>query len=281
MAGGGGNQTTRTEPPRYQLPYLERGLGYAQDQYSRTASGQNIAPMSSETERALSQIAGRADSGSLANANAQNYATRSLTGGFLGSNPYMNQLQQFSNPGQNPHLDNTFNQAALATQNQLASQFAGRGRNVDASEGLRAQQLGDLATNIYGGAYENDRNRALQATGMQAGLYGDERNRQQQVLGMVPGLQQSSYADLDRLLGVGQTREGYAQQQLDAPGAALDSYLNRVSGNMGQTTITPTSQNRGAGALGGALGGAQIGSIFGPWGSVLGGIGGGLLGGWG
>lgn len=245
--GGGGNQTTRTEPPRYQLPYLERGLGYAQDLYSQTAAGQNIAPMSSQTDQALGNIQQRAGYNPITSAQ-QNLATQTLQGGFLGSNPY---------------LDQTFNQAALATENQLASQFGRSGRNVEASEGNRAQQLNDLATNIYGGAYEN------------------ERNRQQQVLGMSPALQQGAYADYDRLAQVGQAREGYQQQQLDARDMALDRYLNRVSGNMGQTTITPTYQNRGAGALGGALGGAQMGSVFGPWGSVLGGIGGGILGGWG
>jgi hypothetical protein len=243
----GGNQTTRTEPPKYQLPYLERGLGYAQDQYSRTGSIPNVAPLSSESTQALDHITQRANYNPITGAQ-QDLATKTMQGGFLGSNPY---------------LDATFNKAALATQNQLASQFAGSGRNVEASEGLRSQQLNDLATQVYGGAYEN------------------ERNRQNQVLGMSPQLQQGAYADYDRLAGVGASREGYQQELLDAPGQALDQYLNRVSGNMGQTLINSGSRNRGAGVLGGGMMGAQMGGQFGPWGSLIGGIGGGLLGGFG
>lgn len=267
----GGNQTTRTEPPKYQLPYLQDSLRYAQGEYQN--GGNRVAPLSGESEQALTGIADRARTGSPITQGAQSLATQTLNGGFLGSNPYMAQLGQFAS-GSNPHLDATFNQAALATQNQLASQFARSGRNIGASEGLRAQQLGDLATNIYGGAYENDRNRALQATGMQAGLYGDERNRQQQVLGMSGGLAQQDYADLDRLAGVGASREGYQQELLDAPGNALDDYIRRISGNMGQTTITPTTRNR----AGGALGGAMLGSMFGPIGTIGGGLLGGLFG---
>lgn len=243
----GGNQTTRTEPPKYQLPYLERGLGYAQDAYSRSQLGQNVAPLSSESTQALDHIAGRANYNPITGAQ-QDLATKTLSGGFLGSNPY---------------LDQTFNRAAMATQGQLASQFAGSGRNVDQSEGNRAQQLNDLATGIYGGAYDA------------------ERNRQNQVLGMSPALQQGAYADYDRLAGVGASREGYQQELLDAPGNELDRYLGRVSGNMGQTLINQGSRNRGAGALGGAMTGAQLGNSYGPWGALIGGLGGGLLGGWG
>lgn len=237
----GGNQTTRTEPPKWQQPYLERGLGYAQDAYSRAGSIPNVAPLSNESTQALDHISSRAGYNPITNAQ-QDLATKTMQGGFLGSNPY---------------LDQTFNQAALATQNQLASQFAGSGRNVDASMGLRSQQLNDLATGIYGGAYN------------------DERNRQNQVLGMSPQLQQGAYADYDRLAGVGASREGYQQELLDAPGNALDQYMNRVSGNMGSTTITPQSRNRASGALGGAMMGGQA---LGPWGALGGGILGGIFG---
>jgi hypothetical protein len=134
--------------------------------------------------------------------------------------------------------------------------------------GLRSKQLNDLATGIYGGAYENDRNRQLQALGMGMGAYDNERNRQQQTLGMSGQLAQADYADLGQLAQVGATREGYNQELLDAPGNALDQYIGRISGNMGQTTINSQSRNRGAGA-------------FGPWGAGIGGILGGIGGGWG
>jgi hypothetical protein len=238
MGGQSSGGTQRTEPPKYQLPYLQHGVQQARQLYD---SGQpTVAPMSQATGSALGGMQSLAGNNQIT-ANAGNLANQTLSGGFLGSNP---------------HLDATFNRAALQTQNHLASQFAGAGRDQEASMGLRSQQLNDLATGIYGGAYDQ------------------ERNRMQQTLGMSPALGQAQYGDLDRLLNVGQMQEGYQQQQLDAPGNALDQYLGRVSGNMG-TTIK-TSQGGGFSG-GGAMGGAMLGNMLFPG---LGGIiGGGLLGG--
>lgn len=239
MAGSSGGGTQRTEPPKYQLPYLQYGVQQARSLYD---SGQpTVAPQSDASRQALAGIQSTATQGNGITGAAGDLAQQTLSGGFLGSNPY---------------LDQTFNRAAMATQGQLASQFGTAGRDVNESMGNRAQQLNDLATNIYGGAYDA------------------ERNRQQQVLGMSPGLAQGQYADLDRLLGVGQAQEGYQQQQLDAPGNALDQYLARVSGNMGTTIKTSGGGNTAGGVLGGALAG---GSMFGPWGALGGGLLGGIL----
>lgn len=240
-SGGGG--VTRVEPPSYQLPYLQYGTNQAQQIYNR---GRQVVPFAPQTEMAIAGTTQRALTGSPVTNAAQNYATQSLQGGFLGSNPW---------------LDQTFNRAALGTQNQLASEFARSGRNVGASEPIRAQQLNDLATGIYGGAYEN------------------ERNRQQGVLGQAGALANQDYVDLAQLGGAGAQVEGLAQQYTDAQGANLDDYLRRVSGNLGSTTTTPSSRNRLAGAAGGALAGAQLGSYFGPWGTAIGAVGGGLFGG--
>ncbi len=253
MAGGGGsgNSTTRVEPPKYQLPYLQTGLSEAQGLYNRQQGQNTVAPFSPETQQGLAGITQRATNGSPITGAADSLATQTLQGGFMGANP---------------QLDNMFNRAALQTQNQLASQFAGSGRNVEASEGLRSQQLNDLATGIYGGAYDQ------------------ERNRQMQTLAMSPQLANAGYADYDRLLGVGAQREGLQQEQLDAPGRNLDQFLTRVGGNFGQTTVAPSTRNRGAGALGGGMMGAQMGQQFGngnPWATGIGALGGAVLGGWG
>jgi hypothetical protein len=236
--GGGGNQITRVEPPSYQLPYLQAGLGQASQLYNQ---GRSVVPFAPQTEAAIQGTTQRALQGSPVTSAAQNYATQSLQGGFMGSNPW---------------LDQTFQRAALGTQNQLASEFAGAGRNVGASQGLRSQQLNDLATGIYGGDYQQ------------------ERNRQQGVLGQAGALANQDYIDLAQLGGAGAQVEGLAQQYADAPGQNLDQFLGRVSGNMGQTTIAPRQSNR----VGGAVGGALAGSMLGPWGALGGGILGGIFG---
>lgn len=236
--GGGGNQVTKTEPAAYQLPHLQYGLNQAQQIYQR---GANTVPFAPQTEAAISGTTQRALAGSPVTQAAQNYATNTLQGGFLGSNPY---------------LDATFNKAALATQNQLASQFGAAGRGAAGSEGLRAQQLNDLATSIYGGDYQQ------------------ERNRMQGLVGQAGALANQDYVDLAQLGGAGAQIEGLAQEYADAPGTALDQYLARVSGNMGSTQTTKIPRN----PVGGALGGALAGSFLGPWGMLGGGLLGGIFG---
>jgi hypothetical protein len=249
MSGGGGGSTTTAGPPSWQLPYIKEGMAGAQNQYQ--AGGTPVVPFSNETEQALQGTAARAQAGNSGVRAAQDVNTQTINGGFLGANPY---------------LDQTFNRAALQTQNQLSSQFAGHGRNIGASEDLRSGQLNDLATGIYGGAYDA------------------ERNRQQAAIGNAAGLANQDYVDLGQLAGVGAQREGLAQDQANAPGAALDQYLGRVSGGGGTSTYQPSNRNRFAGAIGGGMMGSQMGGQMSGgsnWGSAIGGLLGAYGGGWG
>lgn len=249
MNTGGGGSTTTAGPPSWQLPYVKEGMAGAQQQYQQ--GGTPVVPFSAETEQALQGTAARAQQGSAGVRAAQDVNTQTINGGFLGSNPY---------------LDQTFNRAAMQTQNQLASQFAGSGRNIGASEGLRSQQLNDLATGIYGGAYDA------------------ERNRQQQAIGQASGLANQDYTDLGQLAGVGAQREGLAQDIANQPGANIDQYLSRVTGGGGTSTYQPSNRNRFAGAIGGGMMGSQMGSQMSGgsnWGTALGGLLGAYGGGWG
>ena len=264
-SGGGGKSVTRVEPPSYQLPHLQASLDVARNQFNtggpQQYQGNTVVPFAPQTEQALGLQEQRALQGSPVTQAGQGYVQNTLQGGFLNNNPY---------------LDATFNKAALATQNQLASEFARSGRNVDASQGLRSDQLNDLATSIYGGAYDA------------------ERNRMNQVLPFVSNLANQDYLDIAQLRGVGSEVEGMTGRVIDdqrqrwdyeqnRPEMALDNYIRRITGNMGQTQTTNQQQSSGAragGAIGGALTGAQLGSFLGPWGTILGGLGGGLLG-WG
>lgn len=259
--------TTTAEPPSYQLPYLQRGLGYAQGMLNQGApqqyQGSTVVPFSQQTQQAMQGIQQRAMAGSPMVRAAQNYVTRNLNA----PNPYGNAT--------NPYLDQMFGQAARATQGQLASEYARSGRNVGASAPVRADQLNNLATSIYGGAYDAERNRGLQYSGQQQGL-----------LAQAPGLAAQDYLDLGQLQGVGSQVEDLAgryQQdakarfdyEQQAPQFLLDQYLGRVRGtdygSSQATRQTAPGGSRIAGGLGGALAG---GAMFGPWGA----LGGGLLG---
>lgn len=269
MGGSSGpsRTTTTNEPPAFIQPFLRDGAEQARALYNTGGPqfypGQTVVPFAPQTEQALDLTSQRALNGSSVGNSAQGYATSALQGNFLPGSA-----------GGNPYLDATFDLAARRSQNQLASEFAGSGRNIGAAMPARADQLNDLATSIYGGAYDA------------------ERGRQQQSAFLAPQLAQLDYQDLAALEGVGGRIEDLSGQYIDdaarrfdfqqnAPQMNLDNYLARISGAFPggtSTQSTPTSRNRGAGALGGAASGAAVGSSFGPYGALIGGIGGGLLG---
>jgi hypothetical protein len=257
-SSSGGTQVQTTQPPAYQLPYLQEGLQQARGLLGQGApqqyQGNTVVPFAPQTEQALGLQEHRALRGSPVTSAAQQYVTGSLNG---------------SQMGQNPYLDATFNRAADQVQNRIQSGFAGSGRNIEAGRPLAAQEMNALATSIYGGAYEND------------------RNRQQASLGYAIPLAEQDYRDISALRGVGGEVEAQSGQIIDdaarrfdyeqqAPGMMLDQYLGRISGNQGQTTTTqlpPQYRNRSAGAAGGALAGYQLGGDqYGGWGALLGGL---------
>jgi hypothetical protein len=273
-----------TEPPAFIRPYMQYGADEAQRLYQTGGPqyypGNTVVPFSSQTEAALGGTEARALGGSPVNRAAQDYATRTLN-----TAP----TSQFGGAS-NPYLDAQFNRAADSVQNRIQSGFAGSGRNIEAGRPVAAQEMNDLATGIYGGAYENERNRMAQDLAQQ-------RATQFSVAGMAPNLANQDYVDLQQLSGVGGQVEDFAGRLMEdqaarfdfaqnAPQTNLDNYLARITGAYpgGTTTgVTPTYRNRSAGALGGLTAGAGLGtalSLSNPWTAALA-IGGGLLGAYG
>jgi hypothetical protein len=272
--------TTVTEPPEFIRPFMEYGAQQSRALYETGGpqyyGGNTVVPFSQQTEQALAGTEARAMGGSPVNQAAQNYAT-----GILGKEP----TSQFGGAS-NPYLDAQFNRAADATQQRLQSGFAGSGRNIEAARPAASQELNDLATGIYGGAYENERNRMAEDLARQ-------RSTQFGVAGLAPQIANQDYVDLQALGGVGGQVEDLAgnlmQDQAarwdfsqNAPQMNLDNYIARVTGaypGQNATQTTPTYRNRGAGALGGAMAGAAAGSqIYPGWGTLVGAAAGGLLG---
>lgn len=95
-----------------------------------------------------------------------------------GANPVSNFMMPTANGSMlfsNPMLDATFNKAAEGVQNQVNAQFSGAGRyGSGAHQGTMTQGLNDLATQMYGNAFETERGRQMQAAGMvQSGWESD------------------------------------------------------------------------------------------------------------
>lgn len=124
---------------------------------------------------------------------------------------------RYLDPATNPYLQSTYDQAARNVGNSVNSQFAASGRyGSGAHAGVLAQGLGNLATNIYGGNYEQ------------------ERARQMQALGMLPQFNSRDYQNLSALTGANQALSDYPYQQLSRYGGLLQG----AGGGYGTTTGT-------------------------------------------
>jgi hypothetical protein len=201
-------QTQTTAP--YMYPYMGTALGQAgnllQSGGPQVYSGQRVADFNPVQNQAFSNT---------------NNLDNTLTQG--NGNPYENSM---------------FNQAALATQGQLGSEFAGSGRNLDASMPLRSDQLNNLATNFYGNNYQNTVQNAMGAANQQQQLGGTIQNQAQNQINASMGAfnqaQQRPYANLSQ----------------------FEQYLQGVQ--PGAQTQSPYYQNKGANTLGTAVAGQQL-----------------------
>lgn len=299
MATTYSTQTSQSGPPSWQVPYLQQGLQYSQNLLNAGAPqyypGQTVTPFSQATEQAMQGIQQRAQQGTPGVGQAQSYVANQL------SQPVQSQFGQAQNPyatsanpfggTSNPYLDQTFQRAAQQSQGQLTSEYARAGRNIQASQQPRSEQLNSLATSIYGGAYDAERNRQYGYAGQQLGIgaqgYENAQGRQLsdiqnqrgnnlQATAQVPGLQQAGYYDWQQLANVGAAQEGLTNRyqtdaqnrwnyEQQAPGQQLDAYLQRigaVNGGQQSSTTTPYYSSTGGNVLGGALAGAGLGSAL-------------------
>lgn len=268
MTDGGGIQTSTNGTTYNGQPVGQNNLPPGWSYQNGNVYGPQYAPGTSPGHLggATPTAGGGAMAGQMAGGPSGGSPQQSLAGagsGQPGALPSMNNWVTNTlngNPAQNPYLNSMFNQAADSTQNRLASEFAGAGRGVTNSLPLRSDELNNLATNIYGGAY----NTGLQQQDIAASMAPN-------VVSSEMGLQQGLY-------GGGQQVQNLAQQYANAPANWLNQYLGQTSPGMGTSTTTPYYYNQGAGALGGALVGSQLGQQagFSPW---MGALGGAILGG--
>jgi hypothetical protein len=256
--GGGQKTEDRTSTTKNELdpmlkPYVEFGLGEAkrlyQDQGPSYFPGQTYVSPTGTTLSALQAGEQRATAGSplLRAAQAENLAN--VQGQYLGGNPF---FQGAFNPAakaaQQSYYDAIQNVASKASS-------AGRygsgayGQLTDRAGGTFANALTDVAGKL---AYQN---------------YSDERARQAAATAAAPSMAEADYGDIQRLLAIGQGREGYAQTALqdqinrynyeqNLPQAKLQSFLSGVYGapSGGVSTSTqPIYSNPGQQGLGNLL----------------------------
>jgi len=291
----------------------QQGLQMAQD---RALAGSPLLRGAQQTVGSLQTatnpaLGGFADVYNRAGNNpAMGMTNQTAQGAYLGGNPF---FQGAFQPAARAAQD-TFNQGIQGVSSQASR--AGRygsgamGQLEDRASNQFAQSLSDTAGKL---AYQNyGQERGLQENAIQnlgalsnqglqtqlaatSGLGQTASNdfaRQLQAAGMSPDMASQDYADIQRLIDLGQTQENYQQLALgdamqrfnfeqNAPYAGLQTFLSAAYGApMGSQVSQPIYNNQLGGAVSGGLLGAGLGTrMAGKDGNQLGyGAGGAALG---
>jgi len=264
--GSGDTITSTTAPWSTQQPYLGYGFASAYDNFlsggPQFYPNATYTPFSSQTEAAMAGTENRALNPPGYQTNYQTNLSDTLGGNYL-------------DPATNPYLKSTYDQAAARVTDtwntsvlpSINASFAGSGgmgggiqpQLVNQSAGRLGDSLAGLATNIYGGNYQQ------------------ERQNQMRAMGQVPSATALDYGNWQALGGVGGQVENKAGQMLsdsmnrfnyyqNRPEQNLINYLNAIRGGYGTVSTTPQGSPF-AGALGGmgAMGSMAADMGIGGW----------------
>jgi hypothetical protein len=223
LGGGGGGQqsVTKSEIPEELKPlasaYTSKALGLSQQGYT-PFGGDRFAEFTPEQSSALEMIQQRATAPNMLQSSAETALMQSLQSGQ--TNPYLDAMVERA-------------QGNVLSQGRSAMIGSGSFGNSGVNEAL-TRGLGDVATQMYGQAYDQDRARQMQA------------------IGMAPQLQQAGYQDANQLLQAGQIAQNQEQQgkdfeyqqfqeQQNLPYKQLAAMSGVFGSNLGQQQTTTQS----------------------------------------
>lgn len=301
---------------------LKSGKNYYNPQYY---PGSTVAGQSANTLQGIQSLANRAQAGSPLNSANKTQALKTLQGDYLGANnPYNAGLLSLANrnvnqtPGfdtlsniaeggmlnSNPYLDQMFDSASRAVNKNfsanalpgIASMFSAGGRYGSSQMGDRVGQaasqygatLNDLAGDIYGQNYANERQLQQAALGQLGSLdvannasrlgaynsledaFGRERAMQMSMGSLAPSIANQDYTDIGQLISAGGMQDSYKQSLINAdvnkwnynqrlPVTRLQDIGSILSGGLGAGGTTNSSTDVSGNPLAGALGGALLG----------------------
>jgi len=248
--------TTSQIDPTIQ-PYLGYGLQQAQRLYQSGGpqyyGGPTFVSPSTTTQTGLQALEARASLGNPLLQSAQNQLQSTVSGNFLGGNPFFQGAFQPAAQAAETQFKQTLGD--IASKSSLAGRYGSgaMGQLQDRATGAFGQQLANTAGQL---AYQN---------------YADERARQQAATLAAPAMSSADYQDIQNMLQAGQIREGYTGQQQQAdiakfnflqnqPQQNLQNYLSLVYGNpLGRVASSTTSGTQDTSTLQNALGLAAVG----------------------
>ena len=189
---------------------------------------------------------------------AEGLLNKTLGGGFLNGNPYLQQ-----------NIDATLGDMSKQFNTQVAPTMAASALNSGSFGNTGGQQMEQQARDGLA------KQMGQVSGGMRMQNYGDERGRQMQAMGMAPMIDALGYSGADRMGLVGGQMQQQAQNVLGGyksqfdqaqewPFKTFSAMQSPLGTNIGGTTSTSgPSGNPVAGALGGAMLGKQMGGLFG------------------
>jgi len=228
------NTSSTSSPYEGQRPYLDESFAEARRLYETGGPkgfGQStVADFSTPTESALQSIQNTAMAGSPNIGVGQNLLGQTLSGDFLNSNPYLDQMYNQAADGVTRNYREAVAPSIGANAEAQGRYGSGLYQNMMAnSQRELGDSLGRLGTDIYG---QN---------------YATERGRQDAAIGKIPNMASMNYFDANQMLGAGGMRDTQAgnvlkdqfnQYMFDQtrPGRNLANYQNAITGNYGGTT---------------------------------------------
>ena len=185
MGGGGGGGTTTSNilDPRFSplIDYATQSVANVNAQGYVPYTGDRFAGLSGNQQAGIDMIANRATGGDPTMRQATSTLQNTLQGG--NTNPYLDAMVQKSQD------------SVIRNMNQQAARSGSFGNSGIAQAG--AEQMGDIATQMYGNAYNTDRANQMAALSL-APTYGNQ-----------------AYSDAAQLMKVGQTQQDQEQQARD------------------------------------------------------------------
>jgi hypothetical protein len=219
--GGGGSTTTNSIDARFDplINYATQAAGGIQQSGFTPYTGERYAGLNDTQQAGLGMIQDRAIGGDATMNQAQSTLQQTLQGGQT-----------------NPYLDSMVSKAqgsVMGNMGALQARSGSFGNSGIAEQG--AQQMGKIATDMYGGAYASDKANQMQALGM-AQSYGNQSyNDAAQLMKAGGQVQDQSQQNKDFQFNQFQEQQNLPYKQMAAYSGLLGS-----SGSTGTSTTTPT-----------------------------------------
>ena len=246
-SGGGSAPSSQTvtqvnEPPEYVEPsakqFLSRAEALSNTPFS-TYEGQRVSQLNPAHQAGIQAATNTPEIDAARNLNAY-----TLGGGFLNSNPY---------------LDQTFNRAADQVQSRMTNATAGNNLTNTGVQETYNRGLNDLATNIYGGNFANERGNMVATLPYASAI---PQQQSQMLLGAGDVGRDMEQANINEAIRKFEEQRLYPYSQADVLGRAIG--LSMGSGGTISTTSPGYYQpSRTAGMLAGGLTGYGVGDAIG------------------